>query len=129
MIKKVEKDWKKELSEEQYKVLREKGTEYPGTGEYLHHEEGGIYRCAGCQNEIFDSFHKYDSGCGWPSFDNAKEGSVEYVRDTSLDMERTEVVCVMCGGHLGHVFPDGPKETTGNRFCINSVSLDFEKKK
>lgn len=124
-----EKEWKEKLTPEQYRVLREKGTEMAYTGEYYKHDEVGMYSCAGCGTELFDSSRKFDAHCGWPSFDQAKEGAVEFHEDNSHGMQRTEVTCASCGGHLGHVFPDGPQETTGQRFCINSVALGFEKGK
>jgi len=127
-ITKTEEEWKKELTPQQYHVLREKGTEKPSTGEYDQHFEKGMYVCAACGAQLFSSDRKYDTHCGWPSFDDALPGAVEFHKDTSLFNERIEVTCARCGGHLGHVFPDGPPETTGKRFCINSVSLDFEKK-
>ncbi len=116
------------LSDEQYRVLREKGTEVPFTGKYVDHHESGMYRCAGCGALLFSSSTKFDSGTGWPSFDQAIPGSVQFVHDDSHGMARTEVVCANCGGHLGHVFDDGPAQTTGKRYCINSVCLEFEKK-
>lgn len=117
--------WKKVLTEQEYQVLREKATERPFTGEYYKHFEKGVYVCAACGNPLFKSDSKFDSPCGWPSFDQAIEGSVIYKEDTSIGMTRTEVMCTNCGGHLGHVFDDGPQETTGNRFCTNSVSIEF----
>ena len=126
--KKTDADWKKELTPEQYNVLREKGTERPFTGEYWNHFEKGKYVCAACGNVLFDSDAKFVSDCGWPSFDKAIKGSVVYKTDMSFGMERTEVMCANCGGHLGHVFDDGPEETTGKRFCTNSVSVKFVKK-
>lgn len=123
-----EQDWKKKLTPEQYRVLREKGTEPAFTGKYHNNKEAGMYRCAGCGQQLFDSDTKFDSGTGWPSFDKALPGAVEYREDTSHGMTRTEVVCSACGGHLGHVFDDGPQKTTGKRYCINSCSLDFEGK-
>lgn len=124
-IVKSEMDWKKQLTPEQYQVLREKGTERAFTGEYWDHFEKGNYVCAACNNVLFASETKFESDCGWPSFDKAVEGSVKYNEDYSFGMTRTEVVCANCGGHLGHVFDDGPKETTGKRFCTNSVSIKF----
>ncbi|MAG78200.1 peptide-methionine (R)-S-oxide reductase [archaeon] len=121
-------DWRKKLTKEQYHVLREKGTELPFTGEYVKFDKKGEYVCAACGNELFNSDTKYDSNCGWPSFYDAKKGAVEFKEDNSLLMKRTEVVCGKCGGHLGHIFEDGPKPT-GKRFCINSVSLKFKEKK
>lgn len=127
-IAKTDEDWKKELTSEQYNILREKGTERPFTGEYWNHFEKGKYVCAACGNVLFDSDAKFVSDCGWPSFDKAIKGSVIYKTDTSFGMERTEVMCAKCGGHLGHVFDDGPEETTGKRFCTNSASIEFIKK-
>ena len=121
--------WKEKLTENQYRVLREKGTERPFTGEFLNHKKDGTYTCAACGNALFDSSTKFDSGSGWPSFyDVIDQGNVKLIKDTSLGMIRTEVVCANCEGHLGHVFDDGPKET-GMRYCINSVSLGFEEGK
>ncbi len=114
------------LSPEQVAVLRDKDTERPFTGKLLHNDATGKYTCAACDNPLFASDAKFDSGSGWPSFDQAIPGSVKQISDSSLGMERVEVVCSNCCGHLGHVFPDGPKQTTGQRFCINSASLDFK---
>lgn len=124
-IVKTEAQWKKELTPEQYEVLREKGTERPFTGKYVNTFEKGDYVCAACGNVLFHSDAKFHSDCGWPSFDKAIKGSVTYVTDNTFGMTRTEVNCARCGGHLGHVFDDGPKETTGQRFCTNSVSVKF----
>ena len=127
-IVKTEEEWKKELTPEEYRVLREKGTERAFTGEYDHFFEKGIYKCAACGNELFSSEHKYDSGCGWPAYWTAlAKDKVILKEDKSFGMIRTEVLCAKCGSHLGHVFEDGP-DPTGLRFCINSVSLDFENK-
>ena len=123
---KSEDQWKKELSNEEYRVLRKGGTEFPHTGEFNLHFEEGMYRCKACDAPLFRSDHKFQSGCGWPSFDQAIEGAIEYLRDTSHGMIRTETRCANCGSHLGHVFDDGPTETTGQRYCINSVCLNFE---
>jgi peptide-methionine (R)-S-oxide reductase len=129
-VKKTEAEWKKQLTEEEYQVLRKKGTERPGTGTYNKHYKEGIYTCAACNFELFKSDHKYDSGSGWPAFDQpANETAVVEESDVSYGMTRTEVLCANCGGHLGHVFNDGPRETTGMRYCINSVSLGFIEKK
>ena len=123
--KKIEAEWKAELTPEQYQVLREKGTERPFTGEYWNTFEEGKYVCAACGQTLFNSDSKFDSDCGWPSFDKAIKGAVTYHDDNSLGMTRTEVLCSNCQSHLGHVFEDGPKETTGERFCTNSVSIKF----
>ena len=127
-FEKSEDEWKDKLSAEEYRVLREKGTERPFTGEYNSHFENGDYACKGCGTQLFDSDSKFESGCGWPSFDESIKGTVEYVRDTTHGMIRTEVLCANCGGHLGHVFEDGPTQT-GQRYCVNSASIDFKKPK
>src|SRR5690625_3108440 len=121
---KTEQEWKEILTEEQYEILRKKGTEMPHTGKYNMYYEEGAYLCAGCGQKLFDSATKFRSNCGWLSFDNAVQDSVVYEKDTSLGMIRTEVLCANCGGHLGHVFNDGPTDT-GERYCINSASLKF----
>ena len=128
-ISKTKEEWQKELPEDVFKVTRESGTEAPGTGKYYHHDEDGVYRCSNCGLELFSSNAKFDSGSGWPSFDDpvAKE-NVLLIQDNSHGMNRTEVVCARCDAHLGHVFDDGPRETTGKRYCINSLSLDFKNK-
>ncbi|WP_299436063.1 peptide-methionine (R)-S-oxide reductase MsrB [uncultured Aquimarina sp.] len=125
-FQKTEEEWKKELSEEQYRILRQKGTERPFTGEYNIHSENGTYKCMACQVPLFESTSKFDSGCGWPSFDESIEGSVEYLKDTTHGMIRTEILCTNCGSHLGHIFDDGPT-TTGQRYCVNSISIGFDK--
>ena len=123
----VEEDWKKVLTTAQYRILRKKGTEPPFTGKYLENKEDGTYVCAACGNPLFSSKTKFDSGSGWPSFWEAIENeNIELKSDSSFGMNRIEVLCSKCGGHLGHVFDDGPKPT-GKRFCINSASLDFKK--
>ncbi len=127
-IVKSEEEWKKILSEQAYYVLRKKGTERAFTGKYHNNKEKGVYLCAACGNELFDSETKFDSGTGWPSFyQPISSEKVGTESDRSFFMTRTEVHCAKCGGHLGHVFSDGPKPT-GLRYCINSVSLDFKKK-
>jgi peptide-methionine (R)-S-oxide reductase len=123
-IEKSEDEWKKQLSEDQYRILRKKGTEAPHTGKYNLHFEDGQYKCAACDNVLFDSQAKFESNCGWPSFDESVEGSIEYVKDKTFGMIRTEILCSNCGGHIGHVFDDGPTET-GQRYCVNSASIDF----
>ena len=125
-VSKSESEWRAELDPEQYRVLREKGTEAPFSGEYDHVFESGTYHCAGCGAELFSSEAKYDSGCGWPAFyAPASDEAIDEEVDTSYGMVRTEVMCASCGGHLGHVFPDGP-HPTGLRYCINSAALDLE---
>ncbi len=116
------------LSQQQKDVLFGRGTEAPFSGEYLNHQEDGTYACANCKNPIFNSENKFNSHCGWPSFDRAIPGSVKEIIDNSHGMIRQEVVCANCGAHLGHVFDDGPKDTTGQRYCINSLSLGFKDK-
>jgi peptide-methionine (R)-S-oxide reductase len=126
---KPEEFWKEKLTPEQYHVLREKGTEVPFSGKFVNNHETGMYECAACSHPLFSSDTKYDSDCGWPSFDNAiNKDNIELSEDTSFGMIRTEVTCRNCGSHLGHLFPDGPKETTGMRYCINSAALTFKKK-
>lgn len=122
-----EDEWKETLTPEQYAALREKGTEAPFTGALLHEKRGGMYQCAACGNTLFASDAKFDSGTGWPSFDQALPGATRLVEDTSHGMHRTEVVCARCGSHLGHVFDDGPTDT-GKRYCLNSVCLAFDTK-
>ena len=120
-------EWRERLSPERFHILREKGTERAFTGQYDKHYEDGEYFCAGCGTKLFESDAKYNSGCGWPAFTRPAEGdAVDEHRDTSHGMIRTEVTCSNCGGHLGHVFPDGPRDQGGLRYCINSAALEFE---
>ena len=126
-VDRPESEWRQQLSPEQYRVLREKGTERAFTGEFWDHHEAGRYLCAGCGEELFRSDEKFESGSGWPSFwAPARREAVAEEDDQSHGMRRTEVVCARCGGHLGHLFPDGPRPT-GLRYCINSAALKFEK--
>jgi peptide-methionine (R)-S-oxide reductase len=127
-IVKTETEWRAQLGDDRYRILREKGTEAPFSGEYDHVFEPGTYRCAGCGAELFDSDAKYDSGCGWPAFSAPASGeAIDEETDASHGMVRTEVMCAACGGHLGHVFPDGP-HPTGLRYCINSAALDLDER-
>ncbi len=128
-IKKTDEEWKRELTPEEYHIMRNKGTERPFTGKYYNYKGKGEYQCAACGNILFKSESKFDSGTGWPSFDKAVDDkSIKLLKDTSYGMTRTEVVCGKCGAHLGHVFDDGPTDT-GKRFCINSCSLKLDEKK
>jgi peptide-methionine (R)-S-oxide reductase len=127
-LEKTDQEWRAELTPEQYAVLRQAATERPFTGQYLYTDEAGTYRCAGCGNELFGAETKFESHCGWPSFtEPATRENVELRPDNSYGMQRTEVLCRRCGGHLGHVFDDGP-EPTGLRYCINSAALNFDRK-
>ena len=126
-VQKSDEQWRQELSPEEYQVLRQAGTERPWTGELLDESRSGLYTCAACHAELFKSGTKFDSGCGWPSFyESVRPGAVDLIEDTSLGMVRTEVRCATCGSHLGHVFPDGFGTPTGDRYCMNSLSLNFE---
>lgn len=128
MTKKIEKtdaEWKAELSEQEYYVLRKKGTDRPSDAGYTKHFKKGTYVCNACKTQLFKSDTKFDSHCGWPSFDNAIEGTIIQTKDTSLGMIRTEITCATCDGHIGHIFNDGPKETTGMRYCVNTSSIEF----
>jgi peptide-methionine (R)-S-oxide reductase len=128
-VAKTEEEWRSELTPEQYHVLREQGTERAFTGPYWNNHEDGVYRCAACGAELFDSGTKFDSGTGWPSFTEPKvAAAVETRADKSLFMTRTEVVCKRCGGHLGHVFEDGPRDAGGMRYCINGCALEFDQR-
>ena len=124
-----EEELKKKLTPEQYKILREKGTEAPFTSPLLNEHSKGMFACVVCGTQLFSSDAKFESGTGWPSFDQAIPGAVKEIKDDAYGMERTEIVCSKCGSHLGHVFDDGPKETTGKRYCMNSVCLELEEKK
>ena len=125
-VAKTEEEWKAQLSPDRYAVLRRAGTEAPWTGELLHVDGDGVFRCAGCRAVLFDTDAKFESGTGWPSFDRAvAAGTVLERKERSFGMARTEILCARCGGHLGHVFPDGPTDT-GQRYCVNSLSLTYE---
>lgn len=127
-MNKSDREWQTELSPERYRVLRQADTEPPWVGKYVHNHEDGTYRCAGCASVLFDAATKFESGSGWPSFyQAARADAVELVADDKPGMARTEVRCRACGGHLGHLFDDGP-EPTGQRYCMNSLALDFEAK-
>ena len=124
-IVKSESEWHNELSDEEFRVLRKKSTELPFTGQYNNHFDKGIYRCKACESPLYDSESKFESDCGWPSYDKALPGALEFIKDNSHGMIRTEIVCAKCGGHQGHVFNDGPS-STGERYCVNSVSIRFD---
>ncbi|MEK7180441.1 MAG: peptide-methionine (R)-S-oxide reductase MsrB [Patescibacteria group bacterium] len=127
-VPKTDEEWRKRLTPDQYKILREKGTEMPFTGKYIFSKEDGMFQCVACGNTLFSSDAKFDSGTGWPSFDKALPGAVRKQEDDTQGMVRTEILCARCGSHLGHVFNDGPTDTK-ERYCINSVCLDLENKK
>lgn len=120
-----DENWKEKLTEEEYHVLREQGTEPPFSGKYNTHFDDGKYHCKACDAVLFNSNSKFESNCGWPSFDSSVDGAIEYKKDTSLGMMRIEILCSNCGGHIGHIFDDGPT-STGKRYCVNSVSLNFK---
>lgn len=125
-VQRTEADWRARLSPEEYAILRQAATERPGTGEYLHEDRDGLYQCRACGNELFKSGTKFEAHCGWPSFyESVRADAVELLEDTTLGMVRTEVRCAGCGSHLGHVFPDGFGTPTGDRYCMNSLALDF----
>ena len=126
-VTKTDEEWRDELNPERFEVLRRSATEAPFTGSLLHVDDEGVFSCGGCSQVLFTSESKFDSGCGWPSFDTCVPGSIIEREDNSLLRRRTEIVCAKCGGHLGHVFPDGPTPT-GLRYCVNSLAIDFEKK-
>lgn len=127
-VSKTDQEWREQLTAEQYRVLRQAGTERPFAGKYVDSEEEGIYTCAACGNDLFSSGTKFHSGSGWPSFwDVVDQGHVTLHEDSSYGMRRTEINCAQCGGHLGHVFDDGPRDKTGMRYCINSAALELEK--
>ncbi|MGB5435814.1 MAG: peptide-methionine (R)-S-oxide reductase MsrB [Maribacter sp.] len=125
MVHKSDAEWRKELTDLQYYVLRKAGTEPAGSSELLNNKKKGVYVCAACNTELFRSENKYDSGSGWPSFDREIKGNVAYDVDYKIGVKRTEEHCAVCGGHLGHVFDDGPQETTGRRHCVNGAALKF----
>lgn len=128
-VQKTDAQWREQLSEEEYRILRQKGTEAPFSGKFVHDKSAGTYACAACGNELFDSNTKFDSSSGWPSFYDAKPGTVKLREDTSHGTVRTEATCARCGSHLGHVFDDALDQPTGQRYCINSVSLAFQPQK
>jgi peptide-methionine (R)-S-oxide reductase len=124
---KTDTEWKEELTAQEYYVLRQKGTDRPSDTGYTKHFKKGTYVCRACKTQLFKSNSKYESHCGWPSFDDAIKGTILQTKDRSLGMVRTEITCANCDGHLGHIFDDGPKETTGKRYCVNTSSIEFVK--
>ena len=127
-VEKTEEEWKAQLTEQEYYVLRKSGTDRPSDAGYTLHFEKGTYVCRACNTQLFKSNSKYKSHCGWPSFDDAIDGTIIYKKDASLGRVRTEIICAKCDGHLGHVFDDGPVETTGKRYCVNTSSIKFVEK-
>jgi|TARA_B110000285_G_scaffold230273_1_gene296574 peptide-methionine (R)-S-oxide reductase len=127
-VSKTDAEWKKQLNDSEYQILRKKGTEYPFTGIFNEHYEDGTYTCKGCGQALYDSSSKFKNSCGWPSYDSSLPGALEHIKDKTHEMIRTEIVCSNCGGHQGHVFNDGPT-STGQRYCVNAASIDFSKKK
>ena len=127
-FQKTDEEWKKILNSEEYYILREKGTEKPFSGKFNNHFESGIYVCKGCKQELYDSKSKFESNCGWPSYDGSKSGAIEVKKDISYGMIRTEILCSKCGSHQGHIFDDGPS-LTGKRYCVNSLSVEFKPNK
>lgn len=127
-LDKSDAEWKAQLSEEEYKILRQAGTEYPFSGKYNTHTVAGTYHCKGCDSPLYTAEAKFDSGCGWPSYDKSIDGAITYRKDRSLGMMRVEILCAQCGGHQGHVFDDGPT-ATGQRYCVNSAAIDFRPEK
>lgn len=123
-VEKSEDEWKALLSPEEYRILRKAGTEYPFTGKYNDHQAQGVYHCKACNAPLYASSAKFDSGCGWPAYDKSLDGAIEYRKDHSMGMLRVEILCANCGSHQGHVFDDGPTPT-GQRYCVNSASIDF----
>jgi peptide-methionine (R)-S-oxide reductase len=128
-IVKTEAEWKKKLTDQEYYVLREKGTDRPSSDGYTNHFKKGTYVCRACNTQLFESGSKFESHCGWPSFDDSIDGTVIFTKDTSHGMIRTEITCAKCESHLGHIFDDGPQETTGQRYCVNTSSIKFVKSK
>jgi len=126
-IEKTDAEWKAQLTEQEYYVLRQKGTDRPSDEGYTKHFDKGTYHCRACNTQLFESNSKYESHCGWPSFDDALPGTIDQTRDLSHGMIRTEITCAACDGHIGHIFDDGPKDTTGKRYCVNTSSIKFVK--
>ncbi len=128
IFRKTDEEWKSALNSEEYYIMRQKGTEKPYSGEFNNHFERGVYICKGCKQELYDSDSKFDSRCGWPSYEKAKAGAIDYRKDTTHGLIRTEILCSNCGSHQGHVFDDGPTKT-GKRYCVNSLSIEFKPNK